>query len=101
MTTTYHEHINNGRIMDAFLQAIVYGALWSIGSAWSIAIREITRILVPDDTFDTILAELGAALLTTVLGVSVSVAIAHCSRSKTPPPPTAAPRLQSLPTRRG
>lgn len=100
--TSYEDHIQNGSIMGAFQQAVVYGALWSIGSAWSVAIREITRLLVPDDTFDTILAELGASLVTTVLGVGVSLAISHrCCSTKIPSTraTTTTPRPQTFASR--
>ena len=89
MTASFLQHAEKGRALDAFREAIVFGALFAIGSAWSTAIREITVFLVPDDT--SVLAELGAALITTVLGVAASVLVAQrcCDRSPPPPLPSA------------
>lgn len=74
---SFEEHAANGNALGAFRLAVVYGALWSIGSAWSNAIREVTLVMLPDETHEIVLGELLAVGIVTVLGVGVSM-IAFC-----------------------
>lgn len=70
---TFQESAARGDIVSTFQTAIVYGALWAIGSSWSTAIREIAVTVMPESSNNRILAEIGSAALTTVLGVTVAV----------------------------
>ena len=102
---TFHESAEQGDILNSLRIAIVYGALWAIGSSWSTAIRETVITLVPNDSDNRVFAELGAAAITTIFGVGVAVlatrnCVKLCTEKKTPPITPTQPRTQTLPTRR-
>ena len=86
---SFEERASRGDAFGTLRVAAVNGALWSIGTAWSNAIREVTRALLPDDTMDIVLAEVVAALITTVIGVGLALFVARkwCARTPAPPPP--------------
>ena len=81
---SYQERIASGDVLGAFRQGVVYGALWVIGTSWSTAIREIARLLVPDDTLDSVLAELLAAVVSTALAIGLSVGVMRCKLKPKP-----------------
>lgn len=70
---TFQQSAENADIVSLFRIAIIYGSLWAIGSSWSTAIREIVMTLVPNDTDERVWAELGAAAITTFIGIGVAV----------------------------
>lgn len=105
---TFHESATQGDIVSTLQIAVVYGALWAIGSSWATAIREIVITLVPNDTENQALAELGSAAITTVIGVGVALLTTRkcrppCSdcrkRKSAPETQGLPPRNQSLATR--
>lgn len=82
----FHESAEKGDVVNSFRIAIVYGSLWAIGSSWATAIRETVIALVPEDSDNQVMAELGSAALATVLGVGVSIlATRKCSGSRPSP----------------
>lgn len=70
---SFHESTSKGDVILSLKTGIVYGALWAIGSSWSVAIREVVLLLVPENSDNQVLAELGAALLTTTFGVATAL----------------------------
>lgn len=74
---TFQERAERGDVVGALRVAMVYGSLWAIGSSWSLAIRQIVVEIVPAGTSNKVFAELGAALITTGLGVFVALAAAR------------------------
>ena len=96
---SFEQRARNRDALGAVSTAAVYGALWAIGSSWSTALREVTRLLLPTDTLDAVVAEVVAAALVTVFGVGVALLVtapcpttsrscaACCTPSKPPPPP--------------
>lgn len=88
---TFHESAERGDILSTLRIAVVYGSLWAIGSSWSTAIREIVYTFVPDDADTRVVAELGAAAITTLLGVGVALIATRkcsaCEKKREPPPP--------------
>jgi hypothetical protein len=102
---TFHESAEQGDILNSLQIGIVYGALWAIGSSWSTAIRETVITLVPNDSDNRVFAELGAAALTTMFGVGVSVLATRscakiCTAKQTQPKTQTQLITQTLPTRR-
>ena len=95
---SFEQRARNRDALGAVSTAAVYGALWAIGSSWSTAIREVTRLLLPTDTLDAVVAEVVAAALVTVFGVGVAFLVtvpcpttsrawaACCTQPKPPPP---------------
>lgn len=71
---TFAESARQGDVANVFKLAVINGALWAVGIAWSTAIREIALIVLPEDTPDAVLAELLAAGVVSVLGVTVALA---------------------------
>lgn len=70
--------------------SILNGVLFSIGTSWSTAIRQVSRLVLPEDTADAVLAELLAATLTTALGVGIALCVgraSHRAEEPLPPPP--------------
>lgn len=67
---SFHESARNGYVIDTMKAAIMTGSLWAIGSSWSVAIRSIVIEIIPDNEKSIVLGELGAAVLTTVIGMS-------------------------------
>ena len=103
---TFHESAEQGDILNSLRIAIVYGALWAIGSSWSTAIRETVLTFVPNDSDNRAFAELGAAAITTIFGVSVAVVatrncIKMCTQKEIPLENPTQLRTQTLPVRRG
>lgn len=86
---SFEESAARGDALGTLRYAAVFASLWAIGNAWSSAIRETTRAVLPDDTLDVVLAELLAAALTTVFGISISLVAARkwCHSPPPPPPP--------------
>lgn len=108
---SFEQRARDRDAVGAVSTAAVYGALWAIGSSWSTAIREVTRLLLPEDTLDAVAAEVVAATLVTFIGVGVAfLATAPClSMARAcssaccgdpPPPAPARPTLPSRPPRR-
>ena len=115
---SFQEQVARGSAVGALRTGAVYGALWAIGSSWSNAIREIARILFPEEDMDAIFAEIIATGLVTLMGIGIALLAAQdwCScnvegrgwsrwwpfkKSRTeshPPPPT--PTLPPPPPRR-
>lgn len=79
MTQNFSSSIIQGDLFGAIRFATINGALWAIGSSWSNAIRETTRALLPNDTIDVVLAEMMAATLTTVLGITIAICVVFSS----------------------
>jgi len=87
MTTSFAERASEGDALGTIRYGMVNGALWAIGIAWSNAIRETLRALLPEDVLDVVVAELVAATLTTVLGAGVAIAATRknwCGSSVSP-----------------
>ena len=78
---TFEAHARDGNVYGAIRQATTFSALWAIGSSWASAVREISRLLLPDDVVDRVLAEVLSATLITVLGISVSIFAMRVGRS--------------------
>ena len=99
---SFHDEVRNGNALAALKASTVSGALWAIALSWATAIREISRLILPEDTMEAVLAEVVAAAITTVLGVSIALLVARnwcpvrLPPSATPPPP---PRGQLAPAR--
>lgn len=87
---TFEEHARDGNVYGAIRQATTFSALWAIGSSWASAVREISRLLLPDDVVDRVLAEVLSATVTTALGIGVSIFAMRVGRSvkKQPIAPT-------------
>lgn len=90
---SFESHATQGNPFGTFRAGIVYGALWAIGSSWSTALREVARVVFPDDAMDVVFAELLAAGITTVFGVTIAILAAHMCDSRPPPPPHIPPPL--------
>ena len=89
---SFEERAARGDALGTLRIAAINGALWAIGTAWSNAVREVTRALLPDDTMDIVLAEVVAALITTVIGVGLALFVARKWCARTPEPPAPPPR---------
>ncbi len=72
---SYIESATAGNWVGMLRFAILNGALWAVGTAWSTAIRAVTLQIVPGDSVDVVLGELAAATVTTALSVAVSYAV--------------------------
>lgn len=82
--TTYLQTVVDGNITGSMRLAVVTGSLWAIGSSWSYSVREIVITILPVDTnYGKVLAELFAALLTTLLGVCLAFLAVWCIRPVT------------------
>ena len=92
---SFEESAKSGSLIDTFRFAAVAGSLWAVGSSWALAIRQIVLEIMPADSGNVVLAELGAAAITTVFGVGIAVLAARyckCHKRKAPdlsPPPRA------------
>lgn len=71
---SFEEDARRGNLSGVVQKAALYGILWAIGSSWSSAIRAIALTIVPQNTTDIVLAELGAAAFTTFVGAGVAIA---------------------------
>ena len=90
--SSFQEYAVRGDAAGAFRMAAINGALWAIGISWSTAIREITLLILPDDTTDAVLAELLAVTVTTTLGVTLALVIGRdWCRTRPPPEPSVPP----------
>lgn len=89
--SVFAERVYRGDAIGALKAATVNGALWAIGSSWATAIREIARLVLPEETMDAVFAEALAAGITTVLGVCIALAAARTWCPPQPPPPPLAP----------
>ena len=74
---SFESAVAQGSALGALKAATIYGSLWAIGSSWANAIREIARLVLPEDTMEAVLAEALAAGITTVLGVGVALLAAR------------------------
>lgn len=77
METEFESRARAGDAVGVLQQAVLNGALWAVGTAWANAFRETTRALLPEDTFDIVLAELMAAAITTALAVGIGICATH------------------------
>ena len=97
----FQQSASEGDVLSTFRSAIVFGSLWAIGGGWATAIREIVLVLVPQNSGDVVLGELGAAVVTTIFGVGVAVLAARnwkkACQKKTISPTTA----NTIASRRG
>ena len=81
--------------------AVVNGALWAVGSAWSTAIRSMVLEVLPSYTRIVIVGELIAATTTTLLAVSVSyVVMRSCAFPPRRPVLATETRHRTVPVRR-
>ena len=75
--TSYQEAAQRGDPVGVVRQAVLFSALWAIGSSWSIAIREMVTSILPSD--NVVGAELAAASVTTLLSLTVTCLVtARC-----------------------
>lgn len=113
--TSYQEAAQRRDPVGLLRQAVLFASLWAIGSSWSIAIREIVTTIVPEadsNDGDVVLAELGAASVTTLIAILATFASTvrcgtapHSSGQFMPPPrvchpahaPSSQPRVTSRP----
>lgn len=102
---TFEDSAQRGDVVRTVQFAIFNGSLWAIGSSWATGIRAITIEILPSD-MSVVWAEAAAVLITTVLGVSITLFTARgcCGMffpRATPLPPDEPPtkRLQTLPAR--
>lgn len=97
---SFHDEVRNGNALAALKASTVSGALWAIALSWATAIREISRLVLPEDTMEAVLAEMVAAGITTALGLGIALLVARdwcpSARPSAPPPP---PRGQLAPAR--
>ena len=99
---SFEESAKKGSLIDTFRFAAVAGSLWAVGSSWALAIRHIVLEIMPTDTNDVVLAELGAAAITTAFGVAIAVIAGRycrCHKWKAPEPPPPRPILAERPRR--
>lgn len=88
-STSFAERATQGDALGTIRYGVVNGALWAIGIAWSNAIRETMRVLLPADVMDVVVAEVTAATLTTLLGAGVALIATRkqwCYSSSSSPP---------------
>lgn len=96
----FQSEVDRGNPFGALRHAAIFAVLWAIGTSWSTAIREIAVLLVGEDTFDVVLAELFAAGVTTILGIGIAFCTTQCCTAMygfrlppiTQPPPTTVER---------
>ena len=79
-TMSYADAASQGNVVNTLRHAILTGTLWAIGISWSTAIRSVTLLLVPDDSFDQIIGELLSTVIVTVIGVGTALAVGWCGR---------------------
>lgn len=96
----FHSELHKGNPLGALQHAAIYAVLWAIGTSWSTAIREIAVVLVGEDTFDVVLAELFAAGVTTVIGIGIAFCATQCCNAAYGfgRQPTQQPTLHTRPT---
>ena len=77
--TSYQEAAQRRDPIGVLRQAVLFASLWAIGSSWAVAIHEIVTTIVPDDNGSVVLAELGAATVTTLIAMGATfVATMRC-----------------------
>jgi hypothetical protein len=89
---SFEQAVTRGDPFAALRAAGVNGALWAIGSSWATGIREITRLVLPSDTSEAILAEVLAIVVTTSIGVAIALFVGKVCGGRSPyvdgaPPP--------------
>jgi hypothetical protein len=84
----FEESATRGDVVETFRHALITGSLWSVGIAWSTALRESVMAIIPQDSQTVVLGEFGAAFVTTVFGVTFAIVVARCYKE---PKPVAAP----------
>lgn len=104
-SSSFAERATQGDALGTIRYGVVTGALWSIGIAWSNAIRETMRVLLPEDDMDVVVAELLAATLTTLLATGVALIATRrqwcsASSSERPPPKSKTSSSSLAPSRR-
>ena len=83
MSNTFATYAAESNAIGIFRVATLNGALWAIGSGWASGVREITRILLPNEaTTNAVLAELLAIVVITSIGVLVALIIGRCHCDK-------------------
>jgi hypothetical protein len=102
---SFEQAVTRGDPLSALRAAAVNGALWAIGSSWATGIREITRLILPSDTLEAVLAETLAIVVTTAIGVSVALFVGKACRRRrrdfaAPPKPRPPLALTRVETRR-
>ena len=80
---TYQEAAQRGDAIGVVRQAILFASLWSLGSSWVIAIRQVVMTIIPEhDNGNVVVAELMAALITTLIALGATfVATRRCFTS--------------------
>lgn len=92
---SFQDRAINGDFIGVVKMATINGALWAIGSSWSNSIREISRLLFPEDTLDAVLAEVIATVITTCIGIGVALLAGRTWCNKRIEPVAAAPPVKS------
>lgn len=78
MSYTYQEAAQRGDAIGVVRQAVLFSALWALGSSWSIAIRKVVMGVVGGDG-NAVYAEVAAASITTLIALSATfVATRRC-----------------------
>ena len=91
---TFNDSAARCDALGTLRNGLLGGAFWAIGSAWSVAVREVTLLVLPEDRIDTVMAEVLAAGITTIAGVSIALVVSLCkspcnaTRAAAPPPVT-------------
>tara|TARA_B110000046_G_scaffold78194_1_gene86318 strand:- start:167 stop:463 length:297 start_codon:yes stop_codon:yes gene_type:complete len=96
---SFHDEVREGNALAALKAATVSGALWAIALSWATAIREISRLVLPEDTMEAVVAELVAASITTGLGMGIALLVARDWCPTRTPPSATVPRGQLAPAR--
>ena len=73
MAPDFYDLARRGHAFGALKSATVTASLWAIGSAWSVAIRAIVLEVLPNDQMERVIAELAAAGITSVFGVTIAI----------------------------
>lgn len=55
--------------------------LFAISISWARAIREVILVIIPTDANSIVLGEVGAASVTTILGIGLAIAIGRCGHT--------------------
>ena len=78
MSYTYQEAAQRGDAIGVVRQAVLFSALWALGSSWTIAIRKVVMGIVGDDG-NAVYAELTAAAITTLIALGATfIATRRC-----------------------
>ena len=81
--STYQEAAQKGDAIGVVRQAVLFASLWSLGSSWVIAIRQVAMTIIPDENDDNVVvAEILAALITTTIALAATFVVTRrCSTS--------------------